>query len=382
MTSARLARATCARASSPSSPGTSARSSCSPSRSAPRPVRRTTPTSTRPTRWPPTSGSTARCCGGSRPAAELDWPEASAPRSSAPTTGWSATSPSCSASAPPACPRSTVLFTGIAGLLAGALSMGAGEYVSVSSQRELLRASQPDPESQAALPHLDVDANELALVYRARGMGPEEAERHAADVLATMRLDPDQPPPEMDEHEALGSPWGAAISSFLFFAGGALIPVLPYIFGADGLHRGRHRVRSRRTRAARHRRCRRTALRHLTAAARAPAARDRLRRRGGDLPARFALRGERSAVSSREPRLPITTVASSFGVVDDARHQPALRDEFGGAGRLTPAGFDQQMSARREPALRLRGDPHVKIESVSRHRRARRVVRAPVPPAA
>src|SRR3954468_4745392 len=62
-------------------------------------------------------------------------------------------------------PATTVLFTGIAGLLAGALSMGAGEYVSVRSQRELLQASQPDPASQAALPHLDVDANELALVY-------------------------------------------------------------------------------------------------------------------------------------------------------------------------------------------------------------------------
>ena len=132
-------------------------------------------------------------------------------------------------------PPSTVLFTGIAGLLAGALSMGAGEYVSVSSQRELLEASQPDPASQAALHHLDVDANELALVYRARGMESKEAELHAAEVLATMRLDPDRPPPEVDQHEALGSPWGAAISSFLFFAGGALIPVLPYIFGAEGL---------------------------------------------------------------------------------------------------------------------------------------------------
>ena len=74
-------------------------------------------------------------------------------------------------SGPPACPRHRAVH-GNRGLLAGALSMGAGEYVSVSSQRELLRATQPDPESQAALPHLDVDANELALVYRARGMEP------------------------------------------------------------------------------------------------------------------------------------------------------------------------------------------------------------------
>ena len=133
-------------------------------------------------------------------------------------------------------PAATVLFTGIAGLLAGALSMGAGEYVSVSSQRELLQASQPDPESQAALPHLDVDANELALVYRARGMEPAEAERHAAAVLATMRLDPDQPPPEVDEHEAIGSAVGRRDLELPASSPvGALIPVLPYIFGADGL---------------------------------------------------------------------------------------------------------------------------------------------------
>ncbi len=132
-------------------------------------------------------------------------------------------------------PPSVVLFTGIAGLLAGALSMGAGEYVSVKSQRELLAASRPDPESQSALTHLDVDANELALVYRARGMQPEEADTHAREVLATLHLDADTPPQELDPDEAVGSPWHAAGSSFLFFASGALIPVLPYLFGMTGL---------------------------------------------------------------------------------------------------------------------------------------------------
>ncbi len=133
-------------------------------------------------------------------------------------------------------PAETVLFTGIAGLLAGALSMGAGEYVSVRSQRELLDASRPDPASQDALAHLDVDANELALVYRARGMSTEEADAHATEVLATLHLDADDPRAAgVDEHEVLGSPWNAAISSFLFFASGALIPVLPYLFGARHL---------------------------------------------------------------------------------------------------------------------------------------------------
>lgn len=133
-------------------------------------------------------------------------------------------------------PAGTVLFTGIAGLLAGALSMGAGEWVSVRSQRELLAASRPDPASERALPHLDVDANELALVYRARGMAVADADARAREVLATMRLDAATPTEAgVDPHEAVGSPWGVALSSFAFFACGALIPVLPWLIGGSGL---------------------------------------------------------------------------------------------------------------------------------------------------
>lgn len=132
-------------------------------------------------------------------------------------------------------PAVTVLFTGIAGLLAGALSMGAGEYVSVRSQRELLEASRPDPASQAALAHLDVDANELALVYRARGMTEADATAQAARVLADRELVSDAPDAAgTDAGDAIGSAWSAAISSFCFFASGALIPVLPYLFGVTG----------------------------------------------------------------------------------------------------------------------------------------------------
>jgi VIT1/CCC1 family predicted Fe2+/Mn2+ transporter len=141
-----------------------------------------------------------------------------------------------------------VLLTGLAGLLAGALSMGAGEYVSVRSQRELLDASTPDPHAGAVLPHLDVDANELSLVYRARGMPADRADRHAREVLAGYRGwaggdgapagasgdVPDGAGGGPDEHEAIGTAWRAAISSFCFFASGAIIPVLPYIFGATG----------------------------------------------------------------------------------------------------------------------------------------------------
>ncbi|ASD24008.1 rubrerythrin family protein [Cryobacterium sp. LW097] len=141
-------------------------------------------------------------------------------------------------------PTATILFTGIAGLLAGALSMGAGEYVSVRSQRELLEASTPNPATRSVLSHLDEAANELTLVYRAQGMTPEDAEVHAREVLRTVavatgaldvsRLD-GSTAALVDEHEAIGTGMGAAISSFCFFASGALLPVLPYLFGMQGV---------------------------------------------------------------------------------------------------------------------------------------------------
>lgn len=137
-------------------------------------------------------------------------------------------------------PASAVLATGVAGLLAGALSMGAGEYVSVRSQRELLEASTPNPEADALAPLLDVNANELALVYRARGMSAGEAEVHARSMLAGLSRNtapiPLQTDPSgvSDAHEAIGTGFGAALSSFCFFASGAVIPLIPYFFGLTG----------------------------------------------------------------------------------------------------------------------------------------------------
>ncbi|ROQ07542.1 MULTISPECIES: VIT1/CCC1 transporter family protein [unclassified Curtobacterium] len=132
--------------------------------------------------------------------------------------------------------RHFVLLSGIAGLLAGALSMGAGEYVSVRSQRELLEASAPHPEAGRAVADLDVDANELALVYRARGMAEAEATEHAAQVLSGIgeRHPSTGPVTVTDDHEAVGNGLSAAVSSFLFFASGAIIPVLPFLFGMQG----------------------------------------------------------------------------------------------------------------------------------------------------
>jgi vacuolar iron transporter family protein len=127
-----------------------------------------------------------------------------------------------------------ILLAGLAGLLAGAFSMGAGEFISVSSQRELFeREIALEAEEIAVMP--DEEANELALIYRAKGIGKDEAEAMAARImrdrstaLDTMAreelgLNPDE----------LGSPWGVATSSFVAFAGGAAVPLVPLLV-ADG----------------------------------------------------------------------------------------------------------------------------------------------------
>jgi VIT1/CCC1 family predicted Fe2+/Mn2+ transporter len=81
---------------------------------------------------------------------------------------------------------------------------------------------------------LDVDANELALVYRARGMSADEATTYAAEVLRKLDVsgtDGRLAGPDAGRHEAVGTGVRAGLSSFVFFASGALIPVLPYLFG-------------------------------------------------------------------------------------------------------------------------------------------------------
>ena len=141
-----------------------------------------------------------------------------------------------------------VLLTGISGLLAGALSMAAGEWVSVRSQRELLDASIPDPDAHQAVPDLDVDANELALVFRARGESEEEAERHAKQVFARLakpatgesgaiavRAALGGSPESDGAGDQVGTPMKAALSSFCFFAVGAFFPLIPYLLGMTGM---------------------------------------------------------------------------------------------------------------------------------------------------
>jgi VIT1/CCC1 family predicted Fe2+/Mn2+ transporter len=126
-----------------------------------------------------------------------------------------------------------VLLTGVAGLTAGAFAMATGEFVSVRSQRELFEY-QIALERDELEEYPDAEAQELALIYKAKGLSGSEAERiakqlvadpeHALDTLAReeLGLNPDE----------LGSPWGAAISSLLSFALGAAVPLLPFALGA------------------------------------------------------------------------------------------------------------------------------------------------------
>jgi VIT1/CCC1 family predicted Fe2+/Mn2+ transporter len=125
----------------------------------------------------------------------------------------------------------TLMVTGFAGLLAGSFSMAVGEFTSVASQRDIL-ARQVDLERRELAEAPEEEAAELALIFQQKGLSPDQAARiatellknpeHALDTLVReeLGLDPDD----------LGSPWGAAGSSFATFAIGATIPVIPFLF--------------------------------------------------------------------------------------------------------------------------------------------------------
>lgn len=134
-------------------------------------------------------------------------------------------------------PAQIVLITGVSGLLSGALSMAAGEYISVRSQTELLDASLPDPKAREALHALDVESNELELVYRARGMSEDEARAKASQVF--QRISDQKRISDnvlgSTEIQSAGSARSAATFSFLAFAIGAFLPIVPYVFGMEVL---------------------------------------------------------------------------------------------------------------------------------------------------
>lgn len=127
---------------------------------------------------------------------------------------------------------SAILITGLAGLLAGACSMALGEWLSVQSSRELTER-QISIERLEIQTHPEEEAEELALIYQARGLDETRAREVAAQILQTESNAIDTLAREelgLDPQSLGGSAWEAAITSFVLFAIGAVIPVLPFAF--------------------------------------------------------------------------------------------------------------------------------------------------------
>ena len=129
-----------------------------------------------------------------------------------------------------------VALAGVAGLIAGAFSMGTGEYVSVASQSELAQA-EIDVERAEISKRPEAEMRELALLYESRGVDSETARKVAEQLSA----DPEQAW-RIHAREELGidpddlpSPYVAAGSSFVAFSLGAFVPLVPYLFGATSL---------------------------------------------------------------------------------------------------------------------------------------------------
>ena len=130
-----------------------------------------------------------------------------------------------------------ILITGLAGLLAGAISMALGEWLSVQSAREL-HTHQLNIERDELAGNPEEEREELALIYQAKGLPPDQARdlashllsdpQHALDTLSREELG-------FDPKELGGSAWEAAYTSFLLFAAGAIAPVLPFFF-TGGMH--------------------------------------------------------------------------------------------------------------------------------------------------
>jgi VIT1/CCC1 family predicted Fe2+/Mn2+ transporter len=126
----------------------------------------------------------------------------------------------------------TILFAALAGLFAGAFSMAVGEYISMRGQREAYER-EIALEAEELRDDPEAEAEELALIYRAKGLDADEAER----IATTIMKDHDTALETMAREELgldpaeLGSPWSAALSSLVAFALGAVVVVLPYLFG-------------------------------------------------------------------------------------------------------------------------------------------------------
>ena len=126
----------------------------------------------------------------------------------------------------------TILLTGIAGLIAGACSMGMGEWLSVNSSRELYE-KQISTEAQELERSPEEEQEELALIYQAKGLSEEQARALAKRLLSDKEVALDTLVREelgIDPTRLGGSAWSAATASFFLFAIGAIFPVLPFFF--------------------------------------------------------------------------------------------------------------------------------------------------------
>lgn len=126
----------------------------------------------------------------------------------------------------------TVLITGIAGLIAGACSMAMGEWLSVNSARELAQA-QIAVEADELREFPEEEKEELALIYQAKGLSEHQAKLLAEGIIGDKDAALDTLAREelgIDPKELGGSAWVAAATSFLLFASGAAMPVIPFIF--------------------------------------------------------------------------------------------------------------------------------------------------------
>ncbi|MBN8760914.1 MAG: hypothetical protein BGO61_08525 [Thiobacillus sp. 65-69] len=127
----------------------------------------------------------------------------------------------------------TIVLTGVAGLLAGAFSMAAGEYVSMRTQREMFEY-QIGLERDELEQYPREEAAELALIYAAKGLSQDDAQQIADRLIE----DPERALDALTREELglnpeeLGSPWVAATSSFTAFACGATVPLMPYLSGS------------------------------------------------------------------------------------------------------------------------------------------------------
>ena len=126
----------------------------------------------------------------------------------------------------------SILITGLAGLLAGACSMALGEWLSVQSSRELyMNQIKIEREEVESAP--EEEEEELSLIYQSRGLSAEQASMFAKQIMSDREKAIETLAKEelnIDPSELGGSAWEAAITSFVLFSIGAIVPVLPYIF--------------------------------------------------------------------------------------------------------------------------------------------------------